>query len=126
MIKKMFIVLLSNIVNGTYHTQCMSLSNQKRMIQPTIINLHPNEYSQEFHYYTFAIRLDICLGSCNNDLFRKACVPNETEDLNLSMFNIITEINESKALTNCISCKCKSRFDGKNFSSIKWWNNDKC
>ena len=26
----------------------------------------------------------------------KACVPNETEDLNLSVFNMITGINESK------------------------------
>ena len=43
----MFIVLLSNIVNGSSnHTNNVSLSNQKFMIQPTVINLHPNEYSQ--------------------------------------------------------------------------------
>ena len=42
----MFIVLLSNIVNGSNHTNNVSLSNQKCMIQPTVINLHPNEYSQ--------------------------------------------------------------------------------
>ena len=28
------------------------------MIQPTLINLHPNEYCQKFHYYPFAIKLD--------------------------------------------------------------------
>ena len=39
-IKKMFIVLLSNIV---CNTKCVSLSNQKCMIQPTLISLHPNE-----------------------------------------------------------------------------------
>ena len=33
-IKKMFIVLLSNIGNGSNHTKCVSLSNQKCMIQP--------------------------------------------------------------------------------------------
>ena len=40
------------------------------MIQPTLINLHPNEYSQEFHYYPFSVKLDRCAGSCNtlNDL----------------------------------------------------------
>ena len=42
-IKKRFIVLLSNIVNGSNHTKSISLSNQKCMIQPTLINLHPNE-----------------------------------------------------------------------------------
>ena len=51
---KMFIVLLSNIVNGSNHTKCVSLRHQKCMIQPTLINLHHNEYSQEFHYYPFA------------------------------------------------------------------------
>ena len=71
------------------------LSNQNCMIQPTLINLNPNEHSQEFHYYLFAVKLDRCVGSCNtlNDLSNKACVLNKTEDLNLSMFNMITGIN---------------------------------
>ena len=82
------------------------------MTQPTFINLDPNDYSQEFNFYLFAVKLDRCVGSCNitNDLPKKVSVPNKTEDLNLSMFNIITEINESKALTKHISCKCKCRF----------------
>ena len=63
-----------------------------------LINLHPNEYSQEFHYYPFAVELDRCVGSCNNlnDLSNKVCVPKKTEDLNQSMFNMITVINKSK------------------------------
>ena len=52
-ILKMFIVLLSNIVNGSNHAKCVSLSNQKCMTQPTLINLYQNEYSQKFHYYPF-------------------------------------------------------------------------
>ena len=35
------------------------------MIQPTLINLHPSEHSQEFHYYPFLLKLDGCVGSCN-------------------------------------------------------------
>ena len=71
---------------------------QKCMIQPTLINLHPNEYSQEFHCYPFAVNLDRCVGSCNtlNDLSNKVCIPNKTEDLNLSVFNMITSMNEKK------------------------------
>ena len=57
-IKKIFTVLLSSIVNASNHTKCVSLSNQKCMIQPTLINLHPNEYSQEFHFYPFSVKLD--------------------------------------------------------------------
>ena len=40
-------------------------------------------------------KLDKCVGSCNalNDLSDKVCVPNKTEDLNLSVFNMITGKN---------------------------------
>ena len=51
----MFIELLTDLVNGSNHTKCVSLSNQKCMIQPFLINLHPNEYSQEFYYYPFVL-----------------------------------------------------------------------
>ena len=63
-----------------------------------LINLHSNEYSQEFHYYSFSVKLDRCVGSCNilNDLSNKVCIPNKTEDLNLSVFNMITGINDIK------------------------------
>ena len=97
----------------------MSLSNQKCMTQPTLINLYPNEYSQEFHYYPFAVKLDRSLGSSNtlNDLSNNVCVPNKTEDLNLSVFNMIPGINEPKALTKHISCECKCKFDGRKYNS---------
>ena len=49
LIKKMFIRLLTIIVSTFNHTKCVSLSNQKCMIQTTLINFHPNEYSQELH-----------------------------------------------------------------------------
>ena len=66
------------------------------MIQPTLINLHPNEYSQEFRYYPFAVKLDRCVESCNtfDDLSNKVCVPNKTEDLNLSMLNMVIDYDE--------------------------------
>ena len=90
------IVLLTVIVNTSNHAKSVLLINQECMNQPSLINLHPNEYSQEFHYYPFAIKLDQCVGNCNtlNDLSNKACVPNKTEDLNLSVFNMIAGINE--------------------------------
>ena len=103
-------------------------NNQKWEIQPTLINLHPNEYNQEFYYYPFPVKLDRCVGSCNNvnDLSNKVCVPNKTEDLNLRVFNMITGINVSKTLTKDILCKCKCKFDGKKCNSNQRWYNDKC
>ena len=35
------------------------------MIQPTLVNLHINKSSEEFHYHPFAIELDRCVESCN-------------------------------------------------------------
>ena len=98
------------------------------MTQPALVNLCPNEYSQEFHYYPFAVKLDRCVRSCNtlNDLSNKVCVPNKTESLNLSVFDMTTRINESKILTKRILCECKYRFDGKKCNSYHWWNNYKC
>ena len=94
----MFMGLIISIVNVSNHTKWKRLSYHKCMIQPILINLHPNEYSQEFHYYPFVVKLGRCFRSCNtlNDLSNKESVPNKTEDLNLSLFNMIAGINESK------------------------------
>ena len=87
------------------------LSNQKCMIQPNLINLHPNKNNKEFHCYPCSVKLDRCVGSCNtlNDLPNKVCIPNKIQDLNLSVFKMMTGINESKTLIKHISCKCKCK-----------------
>ena len=125
-IKKMFTVLLSNTVNGSNHTKCMPLGNQKCMTQHTLIKLCPNEYSQEFHYYPFAVKLDRCVGSCNMTYLIKCVFQIKKKYLNLSVLNMITGTNESKTLTKHLSCKCKCRFDGKKCGSDQWWDNNKC
>ena len=86
----MLIVLLTSLANASSHTKCVTLSNQKCLTQPTLINLHPNEYSQEFHYYPVVPKLDRRVGSCNtlNDLPNNVCVPNKAEDLNHINVNV--------------------------------------
>ena len=106
-IKKIFIGLLASVVvKASSHTKCVSLSNQKCEIQPTLVNLLQNEYNQEYHYYLFPVKLNRCVGNCNtlNNSSNKECIPNKTEDLNLSVFNMITGINELKTLKH-ISCE---------------------
>ena len=57
----------------------------------------------------------MCRG-CNtltlNDLSNKVCVPNKIEPLILSLFSMITGINEWKTLARHLYCKCKCKFDG--------------
>ena len=70
------------------------------LIKKMFINLHRNEYTQGLHYYSFTVNLDRWVRICNavNNLSTKVFVPNKTGDLNLSMFNINTGLNESKTL----------------------------
>ena len=91
----MLIRLSTSVVSVSNCTTCVLLSNEKCMTQPILINIHPNEYSQELPYYPFAIELDRRVGSCNTlkDLSNKVCVPNKMEDLNLCAFNMITGID---------------------------------
>ena len=104
---KIFIRLLTGIVNAPSHAKCISLKNQKYKTQPTLINLHPNKYAQGLPCYPSGVNLERYIGICNtlNDLSKKVCVPNKTKKLNLSVFNIITGINASKTLTKHILCE---------------------
>ena len=69
-----------------------------------------------FQYYQFLVKLDRCARSFNtlNNLSHKLCIPNKTEDLNLTVFKVIADINELKTLTKDISDECKCKFDGTN------------
>ena len=91
----------------------MRVVKQSEMYDSTY-SLHPNEYSQEFYYYPFAVKLDTCVGNFNtlNDFSNKVCVPNKTEDLNLCVFSMIRRINELKTLTKHISCECECKTGG--------------
>ena len=61
-----------------------------------------------------SIVVDRCAGICItlDYLFRK-CVPNETEYLNLCVFNMITEISGSRTFTKLVSCNYECNFDSK-------------
>ena len=71
------------------------------MARVTLLNLNPDEYNQGLRYYQFMVNLDRFNGCFNtlNNPFERICVPNKTEDVNLSIFNMITKINKSKTLT---------------------------
>ena len=65
------------------------------MTYPTLINLNLHECTQELRNYPSTINLYRCVRNCNtlNKLSNRVCVPNKTEDFNLSIFNIVTRIH---------------------------------
>ena len=115
----MFIGLLTVLLDGSNHRKCVLLSNQKCMIQPTLTISHPNEYSQELHYYPFEDKLDRFVGSYNtlNDSSNKVCVPNKAKELIKHTVNMITGKNQSKFLAKDTSCKFICKFDERKCNS---------
>ena len=71
------------------------------------------------HYCPFVVNLDICNGSCNSldDPSDKICALSKAEDMHLSVFNVITRINELQTLARHTSCECKCKFDGRKCNS---------
>ena len=71
------------------------MNNQSRKIRPSLIDVNPNEYNQGLRYNPFMVNLDRCDIRCYtfDDPSDAMCVPNRTEDVNLSVFSIITRTN---------------------------------
>ena len=93
-IQKIIIGLLTSLVNASNHTKCVFVTDQKYTLQPTSINLHPNEYTKGLRYYPFEVNLGrVSEVNTFTDLSIKVCVLNKTEDLNLNMLNMIVGMN---------------------------------
>ena len=91
------------------------------MVRPTLIDTNP----VKLKYYPFMISLNECTGICNA-LSLKPCVPKETKDINVKTFNMMTNKNEAKVMTEHISCDCKCKFNSTTCSSNQKWNNITC
>ena len=91
------------------------------MVRSTLIDMNP----VQLEYYPFMIRLNKCSGSCNV-LSPKICVPKETKDIYVKAFNMITNKNDTKAMTERISCDCKCKFNITPYNSKQKWNNKTC
>ena len=90
------------------------------MIRRTLIDLTP----VKLNYYPFMISLDKFSGICNSvdDISTKICVSSKTKDINIKVFNMITNINESKTMVKHIWCDRKCKFNISTCSS----NNETC
>ena len=95
------------------------------MIRSTFIDFNP----VELNHYPFIISLN----KCNVVMLLKTylqntkiCIPSETKDVDVTVFNMITKINEAKTLVKHISCDCKCKFDSTTCNSSQKWNNETC
>ena len=72
-------------------TKCVSLDNPPCIARPILIDFNSSELCQGLSHYPCAITLDGFHASCNtlNNFSDMICVPNKTENVNLSVFNMI-------------------------------------
>ena len=116
LIKQVLIVLLS--FSESLPTKCGSLNDEPLMVRPILIDLNPIELK----YYPFMISLDKCKGSCNV-LSPKIWVLEKTKDVNVKVFNMITNKIGAKTMTKHISRDCKCNFNSTTCNSNQNWNN---
>ena len=69
------------------------------MVRPALIIL----YTVEGKYYPFKVNVDKYSGSCNSldNLSTKIFVQIKTNDVNVKVFNVITNKNEAKPMLKC-------------------------
>ena len=111
----MFIALLR--VSKSLATKCLLLNDKPYMVRPTIIDMSPNELD----YYPLMISSNKCTGSCSV-LSPKIRVPKETKGLNVEAFSMITNKDETKKMTEHMSCDCKCKFKRTTCNSKQKWN----
>ena len=107
-----FIVLLSSLAHAADLTKCLFLNDEPYMVRSTLIDMNP----VELKYYPFMFSINKCSGGCNV-LSPKICVPKETKYINVKAFNMIKNKDESKAMTEHISCDCKCKFNSTKCNS---------
>lgn len=120
-------ILLTNIFVISSDTKSIFLSNQQCMMQSTLINFHSNKYIEGLPFYLVVI-LHRCTGSCKtvDNLSNRMPIPNKTDDVNLSVFDMTPGISESQISTKHVSCQFKGKFGSKKCNFNQKWNNNKC
>ena len=104
--------------------ECMSMINQKCMSRPKIVDVNADEPV----FYPYFIKVNKCLGSCNNinDPFAKLCVPDVVKNINVKVFNLMSRIKETRQMVWHETCKCVCRLTEAFCNVRQVWNENKC
>ena len=106
----LIISLITNLLNiiKVKTLKCMSVTNQQCKSRPKIIDV--NTVSEPV-YYPYSVLINKCSGSCNdlNDPMAKLCVPDITNSINMKVYNLLMQANETKNISWHETCKCVCR-----------------
>ena len=116
-------LFLSSLVSTT-PLSCISIKNQECKVRPEIVDINSNNPM----FYPVSIKINKCSGNCNNinNAHAKICVPDTVKNLNVKVFNLMSQTNETKHIKWHETCKCICRLDRIICNSKQKWNEDKC
>ena len=122
-VKKVFVLgltVLSSSITGALN--CVSMNNQELKVRSKIADINSNNPM----FYPFSIKVNKCIGDCNNinDPYAKICVPDTVKDLNVRVFNLMSRTNEKRHIKWHETCKCICRLDKIICNSKQRWNKD--
>ena len=104
-----------------YYLACVAKISGSMTVRPTLIYLNPVKVK----YYSFMVGLDKYSGNCNV-LSPKLCVSKERKDINIKVFNMITNKNGAITMAKHISCDYECKFNSTTCNSDQKWNNKTC
>ena len=78
------------------------------------------------YFVPVILKKNKCKGSCNtiNDPYAKLCVPDQTENTNVKVFNLMSRTNETRHTKWHKTCKCKCRLDASICNNKQRWNDE--
>ena len=90
---------------------CISMNNQECKVRPQIVNINRDDPM----FFPLRIKTRKCSGSCNNsnNPNAKLCVPDIVKKLNVKVFNLMSETNETRHIEWHETCTCICRLDGR-------------
>ena len=78
----------------------MSLNNQPCQAGLTLVNANSNEILFFFFFFSFTVSVNKRGGSYStiDDPYARVCVPDKVKSMNVKVFNLMSEVNETRLL----------------------------
>ena len=108
LLKKAAIFVLISISSVLGGKNCVTLKDQKCEVKKVIID---NDYMT----FPYKVGVSRCVGSCNekDNPYCKVCLPDSVRNINVKVFDLISQQNKFRNTTFHKSCKCHSLLDKK-------------
>ena len=104
----MLCILISVLSAISVSSYCLLLKNKECKVRKVIID---NRYMT----YSYKIRVDRCIGSCNDkdNPYFKVCLPDSVKNISVKSFDLISKKNVLKNISFHKTCKCGCLLDEK-------------